>query len=173
MKTVFVIAENGKKLMPTNIKHVRKLLKRKEAIIFKHEPFTIKLTRPSKAYTQKIEFTEDTGSIHIGVSLKSEKHEFIDAQYDNLLDEPQRRQDKAGYRRKRRNKLRYRKARWQNRKIEEGWIAPSIENKKQNHIRIFEKYYSVCPITNIILEIGNFDIQSLNIILSKTIQISF
>lgn len=163
MKTVFVIAKNGKKLMPTNIKHARKLLKRKEAIIFKHEPFTIKLTRPSKTYTQNIEFTEDTGSIHIGISLKSEKHEFVDAQYDNLLDEAQRRHNKVSYRRNRRKKLRYRKARWQNRKIEEGWIAPSIKNKKQNHIRIFEKYYNVCPITNIILEIGNFDIQSLSV----------
>ena len=159
---VFVIAQDGTKLMPTNIKHARKLLKRKEAIIFKHKPFTIQLTRPSKKYTQKIEFTEDTGSIHIGVSIKSEKHEFLDAQFDNLLDETRRRKDKANYRRIRRNKLRYRKARWQNRKVEEGWTAPSIENKKQNHIRIFEKYYTVCPITNIILEIGNFDIQSLN-----------
>lgn len=161
MKTVFVIAENGKKLMPTNIKHARKLLKRKEAIIFKHEPLTIKLTRPSKTYTQKIEFTEDTGSIHIGVSIKSEKHEFVDAQYDNLLNEKERHDNQRQYRRIRRQKLRYRKPKFDNRKIEKEWLAPTIRHKKENHLNIFKKYYEVCPITNVVLEVGNFDIQKL------------
>ena len=81
---VFVIASDGTRLMPTNIKKARKLLKRKEAIIFKHNPFTIKLTRTSEHNVQDIEGCVDTGDKHIGISIKSKKQEYVHAQYDNL-----------------------------------------------------------------------------------------
>ena len=158
-KTVFVIANDGTKLMPTNIKRARKLLKRKEATIFKHRPFTIKLLRKSEHNIQEIEGSIDAGDRYIGISIKSKKHEFIHAQYDNLKDETERHNDQRRYRRTRRNKLRYRKARFDNRvsSKKEGWLAPSIKNKKDNHIRVFKKYYEICPITSVILEVGSFD----------------
>ena len=61
--TVFVIANDGTRLMPTNIKRARQLLKRKEAVIFKHRPFTIKLTRNSEHNIQDIECCIDTRNI--------------------------------------------------------------------------------------------------------------
>lgn len=65
-KTVFVIANDGTRLMPTNIKRARQLLKRNEAVIFKHCPFTIKLTRSSGLDIQDVECCIDTGYAHIG-----------------------------------------------------------------------------------------------------------
>ena len=76
--TVFVIAEDGTKLMPTfNIKKVRHMLKSGSAVICKHNPFTIQLTYKSSKCIQPIEFKEDAGAQNIGVSACSAKHEYI------------------------------------------------------------------------------------------------
>ena len=157
MNDVFVIALDGTKLMPTNRAKARKLLKKGKAIIHKHSPFTIRLTYESEKNVQPIEFCEDTGSVSIGVSIKSAKHEYVHAQYDHLKDETQRHNDQRMYRRTRRNRKRYRKPRFDNRKKPEGWFAPTVEHKKDNHIRIFEMFYEVCPITRAVFETGQFD----------------
>ena len=153
----FVIAKDGSRLMPTNIRKARRLIKKGKAVICKHRPFTIQLTGESGHYTQPVEFCEDTGSEHIGVSIKSETHEFVHAQYDNLRDEKQRHQDQLMYRRTRRNRLRYRKPRFDNRRRDGDRLAPSVEHRKDNHIRIFDDYAEVCPITRAIFEVGQFD----------------
>jgi len=67
---VFVIAKDGTRLMPTNPVRARKLLKKDKARIFKHDPFTIRLTGDSKHNTQPVELCMDAGSGHIGVSVK-------------------------------------------------------------------------------------------------------
>ena len=157
MQDVFVIALDGMKLMPTNRAKARKLLKKGKAIIYKHSPFAIQLTYESEKNVQPIEFCEDTGSVSIGVSIKSEKHEYVHAQYDHLRDETERHNDQRMYRRTRRNRKRYRKPRFDNRKKPEGWFAPTLEHKKDNHIRIFEMFYEVCPITRAVFETGQFD----------------
>ena len=74
MNDVFVIALDGTRLMPTNRAKARKFLKTGKAIIYKHSPFAIQLTYESEKNVQPIEFCEDTGSVSIGVSIKSEKH---------------------------------------------------------------------------------------------------
>ena len=157
MKTVFVIAKDGARLMPTDIRHARRLMKRKEAVIYKHEPFTIRLTRESEHNVQEIEFKQDTGDKHIGVSVCSEKHEFVSAQFDPLKDETERHNDQRKYRRERRNRKRYRKPQFNNRKKPEGWFAPSVQHKADLHIQLFERYYAVCPITKATIEVGSFD----------------
>ena len=154
---VFVIAKDGSRLMPTNIRKARRFLEKGKAVIHKHHPFTIQLTRESGHYTQPVEFCEDTGSEHIGVSIKSETHEYVHAQYDNLSDEKQRHQERLMYRRIRRGRKRYRKPRFDNRRRADDWLAPSVEHKKENHIRIFDMYAEVCPITRAVFEVGQFD----------------
>ena len=153
----FVLAEDGTRLMPTDIRHARRLLKKKEAVIAGHKPFTIQLTRPSERHVQPVECCFDTGPVHIGVSIKSEKHEFVHNQYDNLKDKKKRHANRLKMRRARRGRKRYRKARFDNRKKDRGWIAPSLENKEQNHLRIAEKYNKVCPIIQATIEVGSFD----------------
>ena len=157
MRYAFVLAEDGTPLMPTDIRHASHLLKRKEAVIAGHRPFTIRLTRHSEKNVQPVEVCCDAGYAHIGISVKSEKHEFVHQQYDNLSDEKKRHDDRRKYRRERRNRKRYRKPRFDNRKKEEGWIAPSLENRKDNHLHIIERYKSVCPVRQAVIEVGSFD----------------
>ena len=169
MNDVFVTAYDGTLLMPTSRYRARKLLKAGKAVIHKHRPFTVRLTYESEKHTQPIELCMDTGSEHIGISIKSDKHEYVHAQYDNLSDEKERHNDQRMYRRTRRNRLRYRKARFDNRRKPEGWTAPSIIHKKENHIRLFEMYAEVCPITSAVLEVGQFDPAAMQALEEETV----
>ena len=160
MSAIYIISKNGKSLMPTTrYGHVRHLLKEGKAEIYSRNPFTGKLLYDSKEFTQPIEIGVDTGYIHIGVSVKSEKREYFSGQFDCLKDEKLRHDDCRKYRRTRRNRLRYRKPRWNNRisTKPEGWIAPSLEHKAENHIRIIENICKVAPIVRVTLEVGEFD----------------
>ena len=160
----FVIAEDGTKLMPTsNVKKVRKLLRSGRAVICKHKPFTIKLTYKTTKYTQPIEFKEDAGYQNIGVSACSAKHEYVSETRILLKDEVEKHNDCREYRRTRRNRLRYRKPRFDNRTAtkQPGWLAPSINNKMKQHLRILYIYSSVIPITSVVIEVAQFDTQVL------------
>ena len=124
---VCVLSNSGERLMPTfRLGKVRRLLKDGKAKIVKHHPFTIQLLYDSKTNTQPIEICEDVGYNYIGISVKSESHEYVSAQYDTLQDEKEHHDDCRKYRRTRRNRLRYRKPRFDNRKRSEGWLAPSV-----------------------------------------------
>lgn len=164
MNTVAVISASGKKLMPTNSYRARKLLKLKRAVIYKYRPvFTIKLVDRVDGYTQPIEYKCDTGYQNIGISICSDTKEFINEQRVLLKDEVKRHSDSRKYRRTRRNCLRYRKKRFDNRKgmISEDGFAPSIRNKRDVHVRLYEEYYKVFPITKAVFEMGQFDTQVL------------
>ena len=114
---VAVIGSTGKKLQPTSSYRARKLLNSKRAKIYSYRPiFTIRLLDREDGTTQPIELKMDTGYQHIGVSICSEKHEYVNRQYDTLPDEAERHNDCRKYRRTRRNKKKYRKTRWNNRK---------------------------------------------------------
>ena len=161
---VFVLSSTNKKLMPTNEYRARKLLKSGKATIYKYRPFTIKLTVREDGYTQLIEYCCDTGYQHIGISIKSHRHEYVNEERILLKNETERHNDCRKYRRTRRNRLRYRKARWNNRRnnqICKDGFAPSIRNKRDIHINLFKMYYEVCPITSATFEMGQFDTQLL------------
>ena len=163
----FTVDKYGRPGMPTfNVKKVRKLLKSGKAEIFCYHPFTVKLLYAEELEIQPVEICVDTGDKHIGVSVKSEKHEFVHAQYDPLPDEKERHDDRRRYRRTRRNRKRYRKPRFDNRSKDKGWLAPTVEHKKDLHISIVKRYLKVCPIVRIIAEAGTFDTQLLEAIVS-------
>lgn len=164
MDTVAVISASGKKLMPTNSYRARRLLKSKRAVIHKYRPvFTIKLVDRTNGYTQPIEYKCDTGYQNIGISICSDTKEFVNEQRDLLKDEVKRHSDSRKYRRTRRNRLRYRKKRFDNRRgmISKDGFAPSIRNKRDVHVRLYEEYYKVFPITKAVFEMGQFDTQVL------------
>ena len=80
--TIFVIAEDGTKLMPTfNIKKVRHMLKSGSAVICKHNPFTIRLTYKSSKCIQPIEFKdlniEDHFSKLLKLNLNNQNSDFM------------------------------------------------------------------------------------------------
>lgn len=164
MDTVAVISASGKKLMPTNSYRARRLLKSKRAVIYKYRPvFTIKLADRTNGYTQPIEYKCDTGYQNIGISICSDTKEFVNEQRDLLKDEVKRHSDSRKYRRTRRNRLCYRKKRFDNRRgmISKDGFAPSIRNKRDVHVRLYEEYYKVFPITKAVFEMGQFDTQVL------------
>lgn len=155
---VCVLSNSGERLMPTfRLGKVRHLLKDGKAKIVKHHPFTIQLLYDSKTNTQPIEICEDVGYNYIGISVKSEFHEYVSVQYDTLQDEKEHHDDCRKYRRTRRNRLRYRQARFDNRKRDDGWLAPSLEHKKELNVNVIKMYCEVMPITHAIVEVGSFD----------------
>ena len=155
---VCVLSNNGERLMPTfRLGKVRRLLKDGKAKIVKHHPFTIQLLYDSKTNTQPIEICEDVGCNYIGISAKSKSHEYVSAQYDTLQDEKEHHDDCRKMRRTRRNRLRYRKPRFDNRKRGEGWLAPSLRHKKELNVNVVKMYCAVMPITYATVEVGSFD----------------
>ena len=110
---VAVLSSTGKKLMPTSNYHARRLLKKGRAVIAKHKPvFTIRMTDRESGKTQPVEYASDTGYIHVGISVKSQRHEFFHEERDMLTNETERHNDCRKYRRARRNRKRYRKTRF-------------------------------------------------------------
>lgn len=141
---VCVLSNNGERLMPTiRLGKVRHLLKDGKAKIIKHHPFTIQLLYDSKTNTQPIEICEDVGYNYIGISVKSQSHEYVSAQYDTLQDEKACHDSCRKLRRTRRNRLRYRKPRFDNRKRGEGWLAPSLKHKKELNVNVVKMYCTV------------------------------
>lgn len=153
--------------MPTNSYRARRLLKSRRAVIHKYRPvFTIKLVDRTNEYTQPIEYKCDTGYQNIGISICSDTKEFVNEQRDLLKDEVKKHSDSHRYRRTRRNHLRYRKKRFNNRRgmISRDGFAPSIRNKRDVHVRLYEEYYKIFPIAKAVFEMGQFDTQVLKAI---------
>lgn len=164
---VFVVSKTGIRLMPTTEYKARKLLKKGRAAIFKHHPFTIRLTEREAGNTQPIEYKCDTGYQNIGISICSEKHEYVHEERTLLKDEAERHNDQRKYRSARRNrKTRYREPRFNNRKgkVTKDGFVPSIRNKRDIHIALFNMYNEVMPITSAVFEMGQFDTQVLKAI---------
>ena len=157
-----VIAKDGTPLMPCrNPKKVRKYLKEGKAKIYKHDPFTIQLLYESEKGVQPIELCEDTGYINAGLSIKSEKHEYVREDLTLLTDEKKQHKAQKTYRRQRRNQLRYRKPRFNNRNNKPGdsdvFIAPSLKHKAEAHVSRAAMYREVMPISSVWIETGKFD----------------
>ena len=42
-----------------------------------------------------------------------------------------------------------------------GWLAPSIQHKLESHIRFIEKIRAILPVSKVIVEVANFDIEKI------------
>ncbi len=163
--TIFTVDRYGRPGMPTfNIKKIRRFLGCGKAEIFRYHPFTVRLLYAESLDVQPVEMCIDAGDGHIGISVKSRKHEFVHSQYDPLPDEKERHEDRRRYRRMRRNRLRFRKPRFDNRRMPEDWLAPTVEHKKDLHVGLAVMFKCVCPLTSVTVETGSFDTQELEAI---------
>ena len=128
---VYVINIDGQPLMPTNrYGKVRHLLKDGKAKIINCCPFTIQLLYRSTNYTQPINLGVDSGSKHIGISATTKDKVFYEADVELRNDIVDLLSTRREQRRTRRNrKTRYRKARFDNRKRGDNWLAPSVSQK--------------------------------------------
>lgn len=161
---VYVINKQGQALMPTErFGKVRRMLKNSLAHVVCRIPFTIQLDYDTTDYTQPVSLGVDAGSKHIGISATTSEKELYAADVELRNDIVDKLSTRRELRRTRRSRLRYRKARFNNRvsSKHKGWLAPSIENKIQTHLTVVEKIHKFLPITNIVVETASFDIQKI------------
>lgn len=163
---VYVINKDGLPLMPTN-RHgkVRRLLKENKAKVIKRCPFTIQLLYGTTSNIQEINLGVDAGSKHIGLSATTKDKVLYEADVELRNDIVDLLSTKRELRKSRRNrKTRYRKPRFNNRvkAKKKGWLAPSVRQKIVSHLHVVENVKKILPITNIIVECANFDIQKIN-----------
>ena len=158
---VYVLNQRNQPLMPCKHKRAKQLVKEGKAKVVKRLPFTIQLTKATGEAKQIINLGIDTGFGNIGFSATTKKAELICGTL--ILDEKtkERLQERKMYRKNKRNKLWYRKPRFNNRVKREGWLPPSIQRRYDTHLNLIERLKKLLPITNIILEIAKFDIQKL------------
>ena len=158
---VYVVNKDGRPLMPTTPRKARLLLKKGKARVYSREPFTIQLVYGSSGYTQPTVLGIDSGYSHIGFSAVNEKEELIGGELKLLGGMSERLIERSKYRRARRNRLRYRRKRFDNRKRDQGWLTPSIQHKLDTHHRLIERIKNIVPIQEVIVEVANFDIQKI------------
>lgn len=165
---VYVLNRLGQPLMPTsNYRKVRLLLKENKAIVVKRTPFTIRLTIRTKTYKQPIILGVDAGSKTIGLSASTQKEELFSANVKPRNDVVELLFTRREFRRARRNrKTRYRKPRFNNRirSKHKGWLAPSVEVKIQEHITVIKKVCRILPVSKVVIETAEFDLQLLKAI---------
>ena len=138
-------------------------MKEQKAKVVKRTPFTIQLLYGSSGYKQNISLGIDAGSKTVGLSATTENKELFSAEVKLRTDIVDLLSTRRTLRRSRRNrKTRYRKARFLNKKKPKGWLAPSIKNKIDTHIKVVKMVYDILPITKIIVEVAQFDIHKIN-----------
>ena len=138
------------------------LLRHGKAHVVSRVPFVVQLDYDSTTYTQDVSLGIDAGSKHIGVSASSEKKEMLAAQVELRSDIVKLLSTRRELRRNRRNrKTRYRKARFDNRKKKDGWIAPSVEQKIESHLKVIRLVHKLLPITKTTIEVAQFDAQKI------------
>lgn len=146
---VYVQDVDGRPLMPTT-RHgkVRRLLKSNKAIVINLCPFTIQLTYATSGYKQEVVLGVDAGTKHVGLSATTKSKELYASEIILRSDIVELLSSRRESRRRRRNRLRYRKPRFMNRikTKKEEWVAPSVRQKIDSHLKIIGFVYSILPI---------------------------
>ncbi|MGH8000799.1 MAG: RNA-guided endonuclease IscB [Brasilonema sp.] len=158
---VLLINKHGQPLMPTTPRKARILLQSGKAKIVGRDPFTIQLIYGSSGYKQPVSLGIDAGYKHVGFSAITEIEELIGGEVELLDGLSERITERKNYRRTRRNRLRHRVPRFDNRKRDQGWLAPSIQHKLDAHLRLVRRIKSRLPVTKITVETAKFDIQKI------------
>ena len=157
---IYVVDSNGTPLMPTSrLGMVRRWLKTGQARWFGNSRNTIQFVRPVTTNTQDLTLGVDTG-FHLGLSVVGNQREYYVSE-SLRKSEKDRIASRKKLRRTRRNRLRYRKTRFDNRKHEDGWLVPSIQHRLDFTIKEIKRLYTFLPITNLVIEVEPFDNQKL------------
>ena len=160
--SVYVIAEDGRPLMPCSEAKARHLLDAKRAKVKHRTPFTIQMVVPTTHYTQKVILGVDAGSKTIGISCGTKGKELLAEEIKPRNDVVNNLSTRREFRRARRNrKTRYRKPRFNNRvhSKHKGWLAPSVEAKIQEHTTSIKRICHMLPVCKVAVETAEFDLQ--------------
>lgn len=164
---VYVLNKHGQPLMPCSPAKARRLLEAGKAKVIKRTPFTIQLLYGSTGYKQPVILGVDAGSKTIGMSASTRAIELFAEEVIPRNDVVKNLSTRREFRRARRNrKTRYRKPRFDNRvrSKHKGWLAPSVEVKIQEHITSIQRVCSILPISKVVVETAEFDLQLLKAI---------
>ncbi len=165
---VFVVDPSKKPLMPCSEKRARLLLTAGRAVVHRRLPFVIRLKDRGVEYSQQpVALKLDPGSKTTGMALvrvehteAGEVHHALHlAQLAHRGHEVHKRLGKrAGYRHRRRAHLRYRPARFQNRRRVQGWLPPSLRSRIGNVRTWTRRYQRWVPLARIEVEQVRFDL---------------
>ena len=157
---IYVVDSNGAPLMPTSrLGMVRHWLKTGQAKWFGNSRKTIQFVRPVTANTQELTLGVDAG-FHLGLSVVGNRREYYAAE-SLRKSEKDRITSRCELRRTRRSRLRYRQARFNNRRRKEGWLAPSVQHRLDFTVKEIKHLYTFLPIAKLVIEVTPFDNQKL------------
>lgn len=159
---VLVIDKYKKPCNTISNAYARILLFKKQAVIHKRFPFTIRLKNDiavlkDRAYTVKI----DPGSRHTGVAIADDKNSVVmlaEIEHRGHIIKKKLDSRKMIRRHRRNRKTRYRPARFLNRTKPKGWLAPSVKSRANNVINFIKKYKKFLSIDKVMIENVSFDV---------------
>ena len=170
----YVLNKDGQPLMPTGRSgKMRRLLRDKKAKVIRRCPFTIQLLyEPETAVVQDITLGVDAGSKYIGLSATTEDRVLYESEVELRNDIVELISTRREARHARRNrKTRYRAPRFDNRRTPEGWLAPSVRQKVDTHLKVIADVHKILPVSKVTVEAASFDTQLLKAVAEgKTIQ---
>jgi 5-methylcytosine-specific restriction endonuclease McrA len=142
------------------------LLSHKKAAVWRRYPFTIVLTeQPSGTVVSALRVKLDPGSKTTGIALVNDATGQVvwAAEVHHRAQQVKQGLDKRRRcRRSRRQRhTRYRKPRFNNRRLPAGWLAPSLRSRVQNIVTWIQRLQRLSPVRAISLELVRFDTQLL------------
>lgn len=142
---------------------VRRLLRDGLAVCVRRSPFTIRLLYETKTrFVQDVILGVDAGSKTVGLSASTKTKELYSSEVtlrNDIVNLISTRRESRRARRSR--KLRYRAARFNNRvsSKKKGWLAPSVRQKTDSHLKAVGLVCAVLPVSKIVIEVAQFDTQ--------------
>ena len=169
---VFVLDQRKRPLMPCTEKRARLLLERKQAVVVRMVPFTIRLKNRllENSTVQPVSICIDPGSKHTGIAVTREtgEDEHIQRFVLMLLELNHRGHaihdaltQRRAFRRRRRGQLRYRAPRFLNRTKPQEWLAPSLRHRVDTTLNWIQRLQKLVPVSIVRMELVKFDMQQL------------
>lgn len=162
---VFLIDQAKHPMNPIHPAQAEKLLKTGKAAVFRRFPFTLIMRRViPNIVTHPLSLRIDPGSKTTGIALVTDRGDVIWGMElthrGGVIKDAI--SSRSACRRGRRNRnLRYRKARFNNRKCPDGWLAPSLMHRVLTIDTWVKRLLRYCPIDEIRQELVRFDLQKM------------
>ena len=158
---VLVVDKHKKPCNTISNAYARVLLFKKQAVIHKRFPFTIRLKNDNavlkdRSYTVKL----DPGSRTTGIAVVDDKDSVVmlaELEHKGHLIKKDLDKRRSLRQSRRHRKTRYRESRFLNRAKPKGWLAPSIKSRADNVINFIKKYKKLINIDKVMIENVSFD----------------
>lgn len=162
MSRVFVVDAQRRPLHPCTPARARLLLKQDKAAVLRRFPFVLILKdRKPEADCPQLRAKIDPGSKTTGMAVVNDTTgEVLWAaelthRGEEVRDALAKRRANRSSRRSR--KTRYRKPRFNNRRMSKGWLPPSLRSRRDNVLTWVARLRKLCPLAALSLELVKFD----------------